>query len=344
MQDLADEPIPHRVRRAGDGQALLPYLLATFGSADADELRTAITEGRIRLADGAVLGAEDVVRFGQTLLADMPGRVQSDPFLPTPLKPLPRLLLDDHLFVVDKPPGLLSYPMGPRRIAALSIGRRQLQCDAEALRPLHRLDLETSGALMMARTLEADRAIKQAFQDRRVAKSYLALVRGRFPDGETVLGGAIGPDTGGPIRIAMRVHESGKPAETWVRNLGSFGETDHGSAGRGYTWVECHPRTGRTHQIRVHLAHHGHPLVGDKVYCDGGLAFLRKWDGKLDEQDQIRLELPRHGLHAWSLALRHPADHRDLLITAPPAADLVAFAREHGGDEPGPATPLAVPS
>ncbi len=342
VRDLAEAPIPHRVRPAGDGQRLLPYLLATFRSADEAELRTAVHDGRIRLADGPVLTADSVLEAGQVLLADVRGRVQEDPFLPTPLAPMPVVHDDDALFVVDKPPGLLSYPMGPRRVAATAIAERQLDLPGGALRPLHRLDAETSGVLMMARTLEADRVVKKAFKRRRVAKSYLALVRGRVAPGVQILKGPIGK-SGGPIRIAMAVRDDGRPAETWIRNLGSFGDTDHGAAGPGYTWVEARPRTGRTHQIRVHLAHHGHAIVGDKVYCDGGEAFLRKWDGVMDESDLRRLELPRQALHAWSIALRHPADDRDLRLTAPPPADVLAFARSHGGLAPSPPLPLDVP-
>lgn len=298
-----------------------------------------IEAGRYRLKDGPVLTADCIVQADTTLLVDMPARPDDDAFLPAPTGPMPVLLLDEHLLVVDKPPGLLSYPMGPRKIAALSIAERQLHAAGEdpELRPLHRIDRETSGVLMMARNKRADRRIKKAFQRKQIEKNYLALVRGRVHGGVQILRGAIGPDPDSEIRIRMAITDNGKPAETWIRNLGSFGEDDWGAAGRGYTWVECRPRTGRTHQIRVHLASRGHPLVGDKVYCDGGVAFLRRWDGLLDESDIARLGHHRHALHAWTIALTHPESGEELRLTAPLPEDLLRFAREHGGD--GPAAP-----
>ena len=318
---------------------LVDYVLSVRPSSTEADVRGHIEAGRYRLQDGPVLTVDHVVRADTTLLVDMPAKPDDDAFLPAPTGPLPILLLDDDLLVIDKPPGLLSYPMGPRKIAALSLAERQLDAaglDPE-LRPLHRIDRETSGVLMMARNKRADRRIKKAFQRKRVDKSYLAIVRGRMHGGVQILHGAIGPDLGSEIRIRMAVTADGKPAETWVRNLGCFGDRDWGTAGRGYTWVECRPRTGRTHQIRVHLASRGHPLVGDKVYCDEGRAFLRRWDGLLEADDISRLGHRRHALHAWTIGLTHPTSGADLKLTADLPDDLLAFAHEQGGG--GPAAP-----
>lgn len=345
MKDLADRPVPHRVRRRWAGLSLVEYVLKVRPAAVESDVRALIERGGYRLKDGTVLAADFVVVADETLLVDVPASTDDDPFLPAPTDPMTVLLKDDSLFVVDKPPGLLSYPLGPRKIAALSIAERQLQADGDdpELRPLHRIDRETSGVLMMARTKRADRIIKKQLARRRVAKSYLALVRGEFTGGVQIIKGPIGPD-GGEIRIKMAIREDGKPAETWVKNLGTFGDDDWGESGRGYTWLEVRPATGRTHQIRVHLASRGHPLVGDKVYADGGIAFLRRWDGLMDETDLARLGHNRHGLHAWRLALRHPWDGEPLHLHAPPPADLVAFARAHGGDAPRPSNLLEIPS
>jgi 23S rRNA pseudouridine1911/1915/1917 synthase len=315
---------------------LLDYVLHVQPKLIEADVRAHIAAGRYRLADGPVLGLDHVVEAETTLWIDVPAKADDDPFLPTPQGPLPVLFQDAHLVVVDKPAGLLSYPMGPRKIAALSVLERQLEAAGEdpEVRPLHRIDRETSGLLMMARSKRSDRRIKKQFQRKQVEKSYLAIVRGEVAGGVQIYRGAIGPDPDPAIRIRMAQVADGKPAETWTRNLGTFGDDDWGESGLGYTWVECRPRTGRTHQIRVHLAARGHPLVGDKVYCDGGRAFLRRWDGLLDADDIAQLGLPRHALHAWTLALTHPETDEALDLCAPVPADLLAFAQAHGGGPP----------
>jgi len=336
LDELEGAPVPHKVRMSGHEQTLLDYVLALLTKIPEDEVRCAVAEGRFLDEGGAVLQEDSVLRFAQVIQVQLERAVADDPFLPTPKRALRFIFEDEHLIVVDKPPGLLSYPIGPRRLSALSIARRQLELrglDGE-LRPLHRIDRETSGLLLMARQLAADRVMKQAFKDRRVQKSYLALVRGSLTQDEQVIDAAIGPDEGGPIRIKMAVRSDGKPARTRLRVLQRFGAKDWGAAGRGYTWVEAVPLTGRTHQIRLHLAHLGHPLVGDKIYSDGGLAFLRRWDGQMDETDLARLELPRHALHALDLRFDHPVTEEGVVLRAPVPQDLVTFMEERGAQTP----------
>lgn len=333
---LADHPIPHRVKRSAEGKLLREYLHEVVPKRDRDGIDAAIAEGRFRWrGEDTPLTADAPMRPGETLLADVPDITPDDPFLPPPPEVLTELLRDEGLLVIDKPPGLLSYPLGPRKIAAQSIAQRQLAADGieDPLRPLHRIDRETSGILMFARTLEADQRIKKAFRKRWVRKSYLAIVRGHLPGGMQKTVAPIGPD-GGEIRMKMAVRDDGKPAETWFKTLGWFGDTDFGEAGPGYTWVEARPVTGRAHQIRVHLAHLGHPIVGDKMYCDGGEAFLAWWDGALDQAAIDALGMPRQALHAWTLAVRHPIHGEPIWLEAPPPADMLAFAEEHGGDAP----------
>jgi 23S rRNA pseudouridine1911/1915/1917 synthase len=335
MQDLADNPVSHRVRVSGEGRPLLDYLLELLHKIPGDEVREAIAEGRFRIGQGPSLTADSILGAGQLLLADVPGRNPIDPFLPPPPQRLDELFRDEHLLAVCKPAGLLCHPMGTHKVAALSIAARQLQEDGEAteLRPLHRLDRETSGVLLMARNHRADAAVKAQFERRSVSKSYLALVRGRMIPEECLVDAPIGADNG-PIRIRMRVHAKGKSASTRLRPLQHFGDADFGEAGAGFTWVEALPLTGRTHQIRVHLAHIGHPIVGDKLYCGDGEAFLKKWRGELSQRDIDELGLPRQALHAQSLALRHPVSGEELRLTAPPAEDLLNFARRHGSQWP----------
>jgi len=324
---LEDRPIPHRVKRKGDGHTLLEYLLMVVPGATEPKVRAAIDEGRFRWrGEEEVLTPDSLVTAGETLMADIPDMTPADPFMPPPPDMLPVLHHDAHLYVIDKPAGLLCYPLGPRKVAAQSMAERQLHAAGEPteLRPLHRIDRETSGVLMFARTLEADRRVKKAFQKRRIGKQYLALVRGRVEE-PTTIDGPIGPE-GKEIRIRMAVRDDGQEAFTDVVPLGApFGDDG------GYTWVLASPRTGRTHQIRLHLAHAGHPLVGDKLYTGDGEAFLRWWDGDYDATDVARLGLHRHALHAWTLTLDHPLDGHTIRLHAPVPRDLADFARQHGG-------------
>ena len=333
LDELEDAPVPHKVRMSGDKKKLLDYVLQLLTKLPEDEVRLAVREGRFIEEDGTSLRADSVLRFGQVIHVRLERAVADDPFLPVPKRRLPILFEDESLIGVNKPPGLLSYPIGPRRLSALSIVRRQLQvrgCEDE-LRPLHRIDRETSGVLIMARRLDADRVMKRAFKQRAVGKKYLALVRGWVEPDERIIDGAIGPDEGGPIRIKMAVREDGKPAQTELRVLQRFGTRDWGSSGQGYTWVEVTPLTGRTHQIRLHLAHLGHPLIGDKIYCDDGVAFLRRWDGVMNRTDLERLEHRRHGLHALDLTFAHPMTGMQIDLRAPIPEDLLEFTRERGG-------------
>ena len=334
MKSLLAEPVPHRVRAHGEGAALLDYLVCTFSSVPSEELAASIEAGLFRLQGGEVLAADSVLTAGTTFLATVPDRTVQDPWLPPPPDDLPLLFCDEHLVAIDKPAGLLAYPMGVRRVSALTILRHQLRRagQPEELRPAHRLDRETTGVLLATRDLEADRSLKRAFKERRVGKTYLALVRGHLREPVTV-DAPIGRDRVGPIRIKMAIADEGKPAITDLTPLGHFGDE-----GAGWTWVDARPRTGRTHQIRLHLAHVGHPIVGDRIYCDDGIAFLRWWDGLLDETDLARLELPRQALHARGVELDHPVSGERLRIVSPLPEDLRAFCVARGGCPPGPAT------
>jgi RluA family pseudouridine synthase len=181
--------------------------------------------------------------------------------------PLDLLYEDAHVAVVDKPADLLvepdrwdeSRPNLLEALAALAETRARTG-GGEPFRPrlVHRLDKDTSGALVVAKTVEAERVLGLAFEQGGIDKRYLALVEGEMPlangDSETI-DLAIGPDTKRNGR--MRVRRDGKSSQTRVRVVERF---------RGFTWVECEPLTGRTHQIRVHLAAKGFPLAVDPLY------------------------------------------------------------------------------
>jgi len=216
--------------------------------------------------------------------------------------------------------------MGAARLSAMSIAQDQLEREglSTELRPLHRLDRETSGVLLMARSREADVAIKSMFAERTVHKRYLALVHGHLKLEGELVDEPIAPDDG-PIRVRMRVHSGGKNAQARLRVLEHFGDKEK------FSWIEAVPFSGRTHQIRVHLAHLAHPVVGDKLYRGDGEAFLKKWRGELQLEDIQELGLPRHALHASAMKLEHPlTNHGEIELTAATPSDLLEFATRMG--------------
>jgi 23S rRNA pseudouridine1911/1915/1917 synthase len=219
--------------------------------------------------------------------------------------PLDVLFEDDHLLVVNKPPGVVVHPGAGHAEHTLVSGilhhcRGQLSGIGGVERPgiVHRLDKDTSGCLVVAKTDAAHQELVRAFHDREVRKTYLAVVQGS-PRG---CSGRIEQPIGRhPVhRKKMSVSEKGRVARTdWkvAESLGAF------------TLVECHPLTGRTHQIRVHLASIGHPVAGDSLY------------GRKNSESRS-LSVPRQMLHAWRLAFHHPVRKIPVSCEAPLPDDM----------------------
>jgi tRNA pseudouridine32 synthase/23S rRNA pseudouridine746 synthase len=222
--------------------------------------------------------------------------------------PVRVLRVDRHLLAVDKPPGRLVIPGRANGETSL---REELERTHGRLWVVHRLDRGTSGVLLFARTAEAHRSLNLAFDRGEPRKRYLALVRGA-PPGELRVDVAIAPARRGRMRPARPGDPRGKPSATLLRLLESFPERPW--AGGALALVEALPETGRTHQIRVHLAHAGHPLAFDPDYGDAEP--LLGPDG--------RTLLARTPLHATRLELRHPASGEEVAFEAPLPPDMAA--------------------
>jgi tRNA pseudouridine65 synthase len=215
------------------------------------------------------------------------------PVIP-PRSPLDVLYVDEHLIVVNKPSGLLVHRgWDDDRDVALTLVRDAL---GARVNPVHRLDRATSGALVFARTAEMTTALGALFAEGGVGKSYRALVRG-VPPAEGVIDNPVPRREGGP-----RV-----PAVTRYRLLAT-------SPRERCSLVLALPETGRLHQVRRHLKHLGHPLIGDVNYGKGDL----------NRHFRATYQLHRLALHACTLAFTHPATGEPLRIVAPMPADLAA--------------------
>ena len=210
--------------------------------------------------------------------------------------PLHILHVDDSLLVLNKPPGLLSVPgRGADKQDCLSRRVQTIYPDALVV---HRLDMATSGLMIMARGAAMQRALNRQFEQREVYKRYVALVDGWLAPASSAGGWGlidrpIGVDW--PRRPLRIIDAAGKPSQTRWRSL-AFDDAAHS------TRVELEPLTGRSHQLRVHLQALGHPILGDALYAPGA----------------VQARSPRLLLHACALRLLHPATGALLSFESPP--------------------------
>lgn len=223
---------------------------------------------------------------------------------------LPEILyLDDHLLAINKPAGLGVLPDGYDR--TLPHARSLLEPQYGRVWVVHRLDKDTSGALLLARTAAAHRHLNIQFEHGDVVKVYHALVRGEATWKEKTVDLPLRPN--GDRRHRTVVDEKrGKVALTELHILQRFG---------GYTLLEARPRTGRTHQVRVHLAAVGMPLVGDALYGGPAGLYLSDLIPGASRMDDEQLLIARPALHACSIGFVHPASGERLCVDAPYARD-----------------------
>jgi 23S rRNA pseudouridine1911/1915/1917 synthase len=259
-----------------------------------------VEEGAV-LVDGERARPRDRLRGGERLEVTLAPRPEEEAFRPEAIE-LDVVHEDEDVLVVAKPAGLVVHP-GSGNWAGTMLNALLHRVPALKHLPragiVHRLDKETSGLLVVAKNEAAMQDLVRQLQARTVKRTYLAIARGAVPDEGTV-DAPIGRHPA--QRTRMAVVRGGKPALTHYRVRERF---------PAHALLECDLETGRTHQIRVHLASIGHPLEGDPVY--GGRGARR---------------LPRQALHAWKLAFVHPRTGKLLRFTAPPPADFEALADE----------------
>lgn len=238
---------------------------------------------------------------------------------------IPVLYEDAELVAVDKPAGIPVHPTA-RYHKSTVIKLLESARDGERLFLAHRIDRETSGVLLLSRTKEADRHVKRQFEERdTVTKSYVAIARGA-PPARFRVDSPLELDLTSRYKVKMAVAPAGRGL-TAATGFEVLERRVNPSTDQAYALVRCALETGRQHQIRVHLASSGWPIVGDKLYgSDEGL-FARGADGELTAEDQATLELERHALHAAELSLIHPATGARLHLTAPLPSDLAEFWR-----------------
>jgi 23S rRNA pseudouridine1911/1915/1917 synthase len=270
-----------------------------------------LIERGLVLVDGRPRKAAFAVREGMRLSVTIP---DPEPFGVEPEDiPLTVLHEDEAVIVVDKPPGMVVHPApGSRRgtlVNALLHRFGQTVTPGESERPgiVHRLDKDTSGVMVVARTAAALESLARQFRARSVEKLYLGLARGRVRQDQGELTWFVGRHPRERTRMSV-ASRRGRAAQTHFRVLERL---------PGASLLALRPRTGRTHQLRVHLAAYGHPLVGDRTY---GAPRIDR--GARSENARILAACPRQALHAHALAFDHPDDGRRVRFEAPLPADL----------------------
>ena len=284
------------------GERLDRFLADRCADLSRTRIKRSIADGEVTV-EGRVSNAGFRLKSGQSVTIRTPDPVPSHA-LPQRI-PIDVVYEDDHLMVVDKPAGMpahpgVGHPDSTLLNAVLGI-RPEIASVGGALRPglVHRLDKDTSGLMMIAKTDDAHRSLAAQLKDRTVDKGYLALVVGSPEPAEAIIEAPIGRDPND--RKKMAIIEDGREAVTLYHTIGRL---------RGCTYVEVRPKTGRTHQIRVHFASIGHPVLGDSMY------------GFPDPR------LARQFLHAASLEFEHPATGERVGFESPLPDDLQSMLDE----------------
>jgi 23S rRNA pseudouridine1911/1915/1917 synthase len=291
-----------------------------------------IAAGRVRVNGAVVRRPAGRLAAGDELEVELPGpppsRHRSRPLAAQRL-PLAILYEDEHLLALDKPAGLVVHPTGRHRDGTLVNALAwHLAAEPPAVRPglVHRLDRDTSGVLLVAKSRAAHAGLARAIKALALQKDYLAVVYGRAPLVRGRIELKLLRDPLDRRRVAASRTE-GRSAATLYELLAEScpGSRDDGGRAGWLSLLRCRLVTGRTHQIRVHLAALGLPIVGDPLYgeprhrgiADPALAALCR-------------DFPRQALHAWRLGLRHPVTGQALALRAPLPADLDRLLRAAG--------------
>jgi 23S rRNA pseudouridine1911/1915/1917 synthase len=304
-------PAPFTLDERDGGATLAAALRRRLPGWSWGRVRTLCETGKVRVDTQVVTDPSRRLAAGAGVVIDMTAR------LPRPERAGFRIAFEDaHIVVIEKPAGVSSVPYERKESGtALDLIREAWRyagkrATATPLYTVHRIDKETSGLLCFAKTRFAERALHRVFQQHLAAREYLAVAHGDVASHR--IESVLVPDRGDGLRGSTRRRGEGQHAVTHVRVAQKL---------RGATLLRVTLETGRTHQIRVHLAEEGHPLVGEAVYIRD---FLRAGGHPLPA--------PRLMLHAATLGVPHPVTGQRIDLRAPAPPDLVAVVRALGGE------------
>ena len=285
-----------QVSQALHGQRLDKAVVAMAGEFSRNHLQGLIEQGHVSVDSAPARVSSRKVLAGQLIAVELVPTAESRAFRPETLA-LDVVFEDEHLMVINKVAGMVVHPAAGNwsgTVLNALLGRHRGAASLPRAGIVHRLDKGTSGLMVVGKTLAAVTALTRAIAAREVHRQYLAIVHGEVHPASFSIDAPIGRDP--QSRVRMAILASGKPARTDIQAV---------ACANGFSALRCTLHTGRTHQIRVHLAARGHPLVADAVY--GG---------------RPALSMTRQALHATRLAFVHPVSGQNLTFDALPPADL----------------------
>jgi len=328
---MAESSVDGELRelRAGDmhkGWRLDHFLAKSLPELSRARLQALIKEGRVRKGEATIGDPNFRVKPGESYAVSVPPPTQAEP-LPQDI-PLVILYEDDDLIVIDKQAGLVVHPAAGNLDGTL-VNALLAHCGASlkgiggVARPgiVHRLDKDTSGVLVAAKNERAMRSLAKQFAAHKVERVYHAVVWGAPRERSGLIEGNLGRNPFDRKRMAV-LREQGKPARTRYATLEAFGTRDKAFA----ALLECRLETGRTHQIRVHLAHIGHPLVGDATYGRARRAPIPR-SPEEKAAFEAAMKFPRQALHAGVLGFFHPTKQVKMRFESPWPADFASLMK-----------------
>jgi 23S rRNA pseudouridine1911/1915/1917 synthase len=282
------------------------FLHSRFQNISRERIKRAIWEKNILLNGDNLLKPSDLVKEGDKVV------ILKELFKERPIEPkdmdIPVIYQDKDLAIINKPPGISSHPLNDLETDTLVSGLLfkfdRLSDLNGSLKPgiVHRLDKDTSGIMIVAKNNASHQNIAGQFKDKSITKSYLALVEGSVEYDEGLIDRPIGRSR--VKRSSMNIDDSkGKPAQTYFRVIKRVSLQQTVKTKKSYTFIMLFPKTGRTHQLRVHMKHYGHPVLGDLRY---------------GERSDL---ISRQALHAYQIRFVHPGTNKRLSFKAPLLAD-----------------------
>lgn len=310
----AQIPSSITVEAPSEGARLDAYLALTLPQFSRVRLRKAINDTEA-LVNGKRAKAAHRLRIGDVITLSLTDTKADGP---EPVNiPLEILFEDESMAVVNKPPGMVVHPgkgnWKGTLTSALAYHFANLSTIGGPSRPgiVHRLDRDTSGVILVAKTDAAHAALAEQFENRETKKEYFAIVAGNVDRDQELIDAPIGLNPHHREKMMIREgHESSRPAQTIYHVAERFD---------GFTALRCFPKTGRTHQIRVHLAYRGFPVFCDRLYGSRAQVTLGEISRCRDDETVL---LARQALHAYKITIKHPVSKQEMTFEAPIPKDI----------------------